>query len=73
LSVSKETLHHFRCSICLGWWSIADLQANNNSTVEREWYCPWCGNKEKHGEINEDKETFGFSGAEMASGGQGND
>jgi predicted RNA-binding Zn-ribbon protein involved in translation (DUF1610 family) len=33
-----ETLHHFTCASCKGWWSIA-----MEETDRTEWYCPWCG------------------------------
>ena len=33
-----ETLHHFTCPSCSGWWSIA-----MEETDRTEWYCPWCG------------------------------
>jgi predicted RNA-binding Zn-ribbon protein involved in translation (DUF1610 family) len=33
-----ETLHHFTCVSCNGWWSIA-----MDETDRTNWYCPWCG------------------------------
>ena len=33
-----ETLHHFTCPSCNGWWSVA-----MEETDRTEWYCPWCG------------------------------
>lgn len=33
-----ETLHHFTCPSCKGWWSIAMEETNRV-----DWYCPWCG------------------------------
>ena len=33
-----ETLHHFTCPSCSGWWSMA-----MDKTSRTEWFCPWCG------------------------------
>ena len=33
-----ETLHHFTCPSCAGWWSIA-----MEKTPRTGWFCPWCG------------------------------
>jgi len=35
-----ETLHHFTCPSCHGWWSVAMEETNRT-----EWYCTWCGEK----------------------------
>jgi len=39
--LSIEILHHFQCGKCKKWWSIGDAPPN------KEWYCPWCGTKQK--------------------------
>lgn len=33
-----ETLHHFTCPSCKGWWSIAMEENSRNN-----WFCPHCG------------------------------
>ena len=38
VTYTVETLVHFRCGACQGWWSIGDAPLDR--TV---WYCPWCG------------------------------
>jgi len=43
--VSKETIWHFTCQKCLGWFSVATSDAFN--PMSREFYCPWCGDKTK--------------------------
>jgi hypothetical protein len=45
-SVSIEKLHHFRCGACNKWWSIGDPQIIE-TVLKREWFCPWCGLKQK--------------------------
>jgi len=43
-SKKKETIWHFICDICNGWWSIAegtDWQALGPTQL----YCPHCGKK----------------------------
>ena len=43
-SKKKETIWHFTCDICKGWWSIAegtDWKAHG----PKELYCPHCGKK----------------------------
>ena len=45
-----ETLHHFTCPSCNGWWSVA-----MEETDRTEWYCTWCGEKtDYHKAINND-------------------
>lgn len=39
---SVEKLNHFRCLFCDKWWSIGDADAR-----KQEWFCPWCGEKQK--------------------------
>lgn len=41
VTLSKETLYHFRCKECDRWWSIADPPEE-----PKELYCPWCGVKQ---------------------------
>ncbi len=46
--LSIEQLHHFRCGACDKWWSIGDpsiTKPGSGSATEREWFCPWCGQK----------------------------
>jgi predicted RNA-binding Zn-ribbon protein involved in translation (DUF1610 family) len=35
---SIETLVHFQCTYCEGWFSIGDAPLQGMS-----YYCPWCG------------------------------
>ena len=35
----KETITHFQCEYCQGWWSIVNIPAPK----QNDWYCPWCG------------------------------
>jgi len=37
--MNTEVLHHFVCSKCRGWWSIAAEEKMKH----RNWFCPWCG------------------------------
>ncbi|SVC43124.1 uncharacterized protein METZ01_LOCUS295978 [marine metagenome] len=37
---SKETIWHFSCYDCKGWWSIA---ANDGWEPRENLYCPHCG------------------------------
>jgi len=39
--VSIELLSHFSCRICNKWWSISDAPKE-----KKEWFCPWCGEKQ---------------------------
>lgn len=51
----KETIHHFVCDHCNGWWSIATsddwcpvkwshtYKGKYKSNIVRKMYCPWCG------------------------------
>jgi len=48
--ISLELLYHFSCKSCEGWWSIA--VENFMGAGDREWFCPWCGDKELHDEGN---------------------
>ncbi len=54
--VSQESLYHFRCRQCSGWWSLATSQLTCDghdalkaklkgfmSGYATTWYCPWCG------------------------------
>lgn len=45
-----ETLHHFTCPACKGWWSIAMEETNRT-----DWFCPWCGDETDYTKaINQD-------------------
>ena len=35
---SRETLFHFKCSLCLKWWSVGDFNFNSPTL-----FCPFCG------------------------------
>ena len=37
--MNTEIIHHFVCTFCKGWWSIAFEEFIEHST----WFCPWCG------------------------------
>ena len=41
--MSVEVISHFRCGKCNGWWSIGDAVLEEKT----EWFCPWCGVKNK--------------------------
>ena len=45
---SKETIWHFSCYDCKGWWSIA---ATDGWEPRKSIYCPHCG-KNQSEEIN---------------------
>lgn len=34
-----EYLHHFTCSECIGWWSVA----SHENYRPKKMYCPHCG------------------------------
>lgn len=40
--VVRERLFHFNCGECGKWWAIGDA-----STTHKEWFCPWCGTRQK--------------------------
>ena len=39
ITYSIETLYHFNCSECGGWWSIGD------APDKLTWLCPHCSHK----------------------------
>ena len=41
---NKETIWHFTCEECHGWWSIAVMDAWRPYKL----YCPHCGDKNDH-------------------------
>jgi len=43
LKTSEEVLIHFRCGCCDHWWTIGDAPVKE----KKEWFCPWCGTKQK--------------------------
>tara|TARA_B110000977_G_scaffold48059_1_gene65303 strand:- start:36 stop:299 length:264 start_codon:yes stop_codon:yes gene_type:complete len=44
---SKEIIHHFTCSDCKGWWSVATMEEWEPKKV----YCTHCGKVSKE-EVN---------------------
>ena len=44
MKVNKETIWHFTCKVCNGFWSIAVMDAWRPYKL----YCPHCGDKEDH-------------------------
>ena len=41
IAMSKETILHFTCEECKGWWSIAVM----DNWVPKELTCPHCSKK----------------------------
>jgi len=41
IAMSKETILHFTCEMCRGWWSIAVM----DNWVPKELTCPHCSKK----------------------------
>jgi len=41
ITMSKETILHFTCEMCRGWWSIAVM----DNWVPKELTCPHCSKK----------------------------
>ena len=39
MNVEKETIYHFTCTECKGWFSIATMEA----WKPKKLYCPHCG------------------------------
>jgi len=54
MSYSKETIWHFTCEFCKGWWSIAASDEWHPSN--KILHCPLCGKEQG---INED---IGYTG-----------
>jgi len=44
MQVSKETIWHFTCQSCSGFWSIAASDA----WVPKKLFCPHCGKQRFH-------------------------
>ena len=44
MNTNKETIWHFTCSECNGFWSIAVM----DKWLPHKLYCPHCGNREDH-------------------------
>ena len=44
MQVSKETIWHFTCQSCDGFWSIAA----SDKWVPKELFCPHCGKQRFH-------------------------
>jgi len=64
-TLSVEHLHHFRCGACDKWWSIGDpsiaessSKSNAQNATQREWFCPWCGEKNVFEKGKEVKREF---------------
>lgn len=46
MQVSKETIWHFTCSSCSGYWSIATMDDwNTDKLYSWKFFCPHCGEK----------------------------
>jgi len=43
MNVDKETIWHFVCQSCKGWWSIASM----DDWEPKKVYCAHCGEKQK--------------------------
>lgn len=43
LTYSAETLIHYNCSDCKGWFSIGDGPVWTEDGAPRALFCPWCG------------------------------
>ncbi len=50
ISTSKETIWHFSCSYCKGWWSIA----SHDDWDPKKLYCCHCGKPCVSDESNND-------------------
>lgn len=46
MRVDKETIWHFICDYCSGYWSIASMDEWQPKTL----YCPHCGEKNERTE-----------------------
>ena len=42
MNVEKETIYHFTCKECKGWFSIATMEDWQPTKL----YCPYCGVKD---------------------------
>lgn len=40
MKVDIETIYHFTCSFCKGYWSIATMK---EGWKPKRLYCPYCG------------------------------
>ena len=40
MNIEKETIYHFTCKECKGWFSIATME----DWIPTKLYCPHCGN-----------------------------
>ena len=48
MSWIRETIHNFTCIFCNRFWSIALDYGSEFVILEKELFCPWCGNKHKY-------------------------
>jgi hypothetical protein len=39
MKIDKETIWHFTCKICKGYWTIASM----DDWIPKKLYCPHCG------------------------------
>ena len=46
MNYSKETIWHFTCVICKGWWSVA-ASDEWKPNILKKLYCPHCGISQK--------------------------
>jgi predicted RNA-binding Zn-ribbon protein involved in translation (DUF1610 family) len=37
---SRETINHYSCNKCNGWWSIASIE---HDWTPKKLFCPYCG------------------------------
>ena len=51
---NKETIWHFTCIECHGFWSIAVM----DKWLPYKLYCPHCGNREAHSSGNNYAEPY---------------
>ena len=55
MSYSKETIWHFTCKFCKGWWSIAaeddgwSPRFDGTANRTKNLYCPHCGRECRDG------------------------
>ena len=43
MSYAKEVIHNFTCIFCSRYWSIALDHSGERHLINKELYCPWCG------------------------------
>jgi hypothetical protein len=40
----REVIHNFDCVFCSRFWSIALPYGAEHNLLNKDLYCPWCGN-----------------------------